>query len=171
MEIIKVDEKYRNLCQILLKDVYLIDAESEIDIDANLPDDNMVLLQKEGKYSKNKLGISGGSVGLFEGKRIGRAKNLEILEKEIKDLNEQIDIIQETQEELNGRLIGLKGSSQKDFIDEQRLQLNRLNNELTTVKTKQEQYQTFINSSQNRKQDIETKVANIIAQLEKSEPE
>ncbi len=171
MEIIKVDEKYRNLCQILLKDVYLIDAESEIDIDANLPDDNMILLQKEGKYSKNKLGISGGSVGLFEGKRIGRAKNLEILEKEIKDLNEQIDIIQETQEELNGRLIGLKGSSQKDFIDEQRLQLNRLNNELTTVKTKQEQYQTFINSSQNRKQDIETKVANIIAQLEKSEPE
>ncbi len=171
MEIIKVDEKYRNLCQILLKDVYLIDAESEIDIDANLPDDNMVLLQKEGKYSKNKLGISGGSVGLFEGKRIGRAKNLEILEKEIKDLNEQINIIQETQEELNGRLIGLKGSSQKDFIDEQRLQLNRLNNELTTVKTKQEQYQTFINSSQNRKQDIETKVANIIAQLEKSEPE
>ena len=171
MDIIKVDEKYRNLCNILLQDVYLIDSEAEIDIDANLPADNIVLLQKEGKYAKNKLGISGGSVGLFEGKRIGRAKNLEILEKEIKDLNEQIDIIQETQEALNGQLVGLKGSSQKEFIDEQRIQLNRLNNELTTVKTKQEQYQTFINSSQNRKQDIETKVANIIAQLEKSEPE
>lgn len=171
MEIITVDDKYKNLCYNLLKDVYLLDSESNIDLESDLPSDNMVILQKEGKYAKNKLGISGGSVGLFEGKRIGRAKNLEILEKEIKDLNEQIDRIQESQEELYSKLISLKGSSQKEFIDEQRMQLNRLNNELTSVKTKQEQYQTFINSSQTRKQDIEAKVANILAQLKTSEPE
>ncbi len=171
MDIITVDEKYKTLCQILLKDVYLLDSESDVDLDADLPSENMVILQKGGKYAKNKLGISGGSVGLFEGKRIGRAKNLEILAKEIKELNLQIDLIQENQEELNGQLIGLKGSSQKEFIDEQRLQLNRLSNELISVKTKQEQYQTFINNSQTRRLDIAEKVSNILIQLEKSEPE
>ncbi|MBU2374341.1 MAG: chromosome segregation protein SMC, partial [Bacteroidetes bacterium] len=36
-----------------------------------------------------------------------------------------------------------------------------LQNELTTVKTKQEQYQSFIENSQNRRQDIEQKLSNI----------
>ena len=57
------------------------------------------------------------------------------------------------------------------FIEEQRVQLNRLVNELVSVKTKQEQYQTFINNSQNRKQDIELKITSILAELEKAEPE
>jgi len=171
MDIITVEDKYKTLCNILLKDVYLLDSASDLDLDSDLPAEHMVILQKEGKYAKNKLGISGGSVGLFEGKRIGRAKNLEILAKEIKELNQQIDSIQESQEEINGQLISLRGSSQKEFIDEQRMQLNRLINELTSVKTKQEQYQTFINTSQSRRQDIELKVSNILSQLEKSEPE
>ncbi len=171
MDIITVDEKYKSLCQILLNNVYLVDSESGIDLDSDLPSEHLIILEKAGKYAKNKLGISGGSVGLFEGKRIGRAKNLEILEREIKDLNQEIDSIQELQEDINGQLIGLKGSSQKEFIDEQRMQLNRLSNELTSVKTKQEQYQTFINSSQSRRQDIEDKVSTITTQLEKSEPE
>ena len=38
---------------------------------------NAVILEKHGKYVKGKYALSGGSVGLFEGKKIGRAKNLE----------------------------------------------------------------------------------------------
>ncbi len=36
-----------------------------------------VILEKHGKYVKGKYSLTGGSVGLFEGKKIGRAKNLE----------------------------------------------------------------------------------------------
>ena len=45
----------------------------------------MVLLcwKKHGKYVKGKYSLTGGSVGLFEGKKIGRAKNLEKLREEI----------------------------------------------------------------------------------------
>src|SRR5690606_36092462 len=144
-------------CNILLKDVFLLESESDLNLNSDLPSENMVILQKEGKYAKNKLGISGGSVGLFEGKRIGRAKNLEILAREIKELNQQIDLIQESQEELNSQLIELKGSSRKEFMDEKRMQLNKSTNELTTVKTRQDQYQQFINNSQTRSQDIAEK--------------
>lgn len=171
MEIITVEDKYKPLCNILLNNVYLLDSESDADLESNLPTDHRIILQKDGKYAKNKLGVSGGSVGLFEGKRIGRAKNLEILIKEIKELNQEIELIHKEQDDLNSKLISLKASSQKELIDEQRLQLNRLSNELISVKTKQEQYQTFISTSQNRKQDIELKVSNILTQLQKSEPE
>ena len=41
------------------------------------------MLERSGKYVKGKYTLSGGSVGLFEGKRIGRAKNLEKLREEI----------------------------------------------------------------------------------------
>ena len=42
-----------------------------------------VVLEKHGKYVKGKYSLTGGSVGLFEGKKIGRAKNLEKLHEEI----------------------------------------------------------------------------------------
>ena len=49
-------------------------------------DSEAVFITESGKYTKRQFSISGGSVGLFEGKRIGRAKNLEKLQKEIKGL-------------------------------------------------------------------------------------
>ena len=43
----------------------------------------VVVLEKHGKYVKGKYSLTGGSVGLFEGKKIGRVKNLEKLQEEI----------------------------------------------------------------------------------------
>src|SRR5690606_9980195 len=64
----------------------------------------------------------------------------------------------------------LKGSSRKSDMEELDRQLNRLNNELVSVKTKQEQYEAFITNSRNRKQDIEQKMAGISADLLTAEP-
>jgi len=170
LDIISVDEKYKTLCHLLLQHVVIIKNPEISDLDSALPSDETVVLHKEGKFSKNKLGLMGGSVGLFEGKRIGRAKNLENLAKEIKTLNIQILDLQNQEIEETARLSTFKNNSQKDTIDELRQQLNRFNNELITVKTKQEQYQTFITNSQNRKQDIEEKVTNITNELMKADP-
>jgi chromosome segregation protein SMC, common bacterial type len=170
LDIISVDQQYRALCETLLHNVYLIKADDESDLDTPLPADGIAVLHKSGKFSKNKLGMAGGSVGLFEGKRIGRAKNLENLAKEIKLLDQKITT-QHTQLESGlQRLAALKANSQKTRIEELLQQLNRSNNELVSVKTKQEQYQAFITSSQNRKLDIEKKMASIQQELNGAEP-
>ncbi|MFD2969796.1 chromosome segregation protein SMC [Sphingobacterium bambusae] len=171
LAVIKVDKKYSNLCEQLLKHVYLLKPEAADSLSDQLPSENIVVLHPEGKFSKTMLGLSGGSVGLFEGKRIGRAKNLENLSKEIKELNQQIEALQGKEMDGVDRLATLRISSQKDLIDELRNLLNRLNNELISVKTKQEQYQAFITNSQNRKQDIENKVSLISEQLQQAEPQ
>ncbi|WP_437921627.1 chromosome segregation protein SMC [Sphingobacterium sp. LRF_L2] len=171
LDVIKVDKKYAALCQQLLQHVFLLKPNQLDSLEEELPKDKIVVLHPESKFSKNCLGLSGGSVGLFEGKRIGRAKNLENLSKEIKDLNAQIDTLQGKETADIDLLATLRISSQKDIIDELRNLLNRLNNELITVKTKQEQYQSFITNSQNRKQDIENKIATIEEELARTEPE
>ncbi|SFC61887.1 condensin subunit Smc [Parapedobacter composti] len=170
LDIIAVDEQYLPLCRTLLHNVYLIKADDEGDIDTPLPTEGITVLHKSGKFSKNKLGMAGGSVGLFEGKRIGRAKNLENLAKEIKLLDQKITTQQAQLAVENQRLIDLKASSQKARIEELQQQLNRSHNELVSVKTKQEQYQAFITNSQNRKLDIEQKMAGIQNELQLAEP-
>lgn len=171
LDVIKVDKKYSLLCEQLLQHVFLLKSEASDSLEQILPQEDLVILHPEGKFSKHRLGLSGGSVGLFEGKRIGRAKNLENLIKEIKELNQKIEKLQQEEADDIDSLTALRAGSQKDVIDELRMVLNRLNNELISVKTKQEQYQTFIANSQNRKQDIESKITVIQYELQKAEPE
>jgi chromosome segregation protein len=56
-----------------------------------------ILLEKTGKYVKGKYTLTGGSVGIFEGKKIGRAKNLEKL---LADIQSQEKIVNELKEKI-----------------------------------------------------------------------
>jgi chromosome segregation protein len=84
LEVVEVESRYKHLCEHLLKDVYLVNDATENDINNATIEDGIVLIGKSGKFNKSRYTMAGGSVGLFEGKRIGRAKNLENLSKELK---------------------------------------------------------------------------------------
>lgn len=170
LTVTETDKKYRNLFNHLLHNVFLVNDDSDKDLNnENLPAD-VVLIGKSGKFSKTRHTLSGGSVGLFEGKRIGRAKNLENLSKEIKDLDSQIKKLKAGIEENTIKIASLKAATKAQEIALLTTEINLLQNELISVKTKQEQYQSFISNSQNRKQDIETKLQHIATELLKLEP-
>ena len=76
LELIDYDSKYENLIKHLLSNVFISSNPDQ------QGDSDIVILDKEGKVTFRRYSISGGSIGLFEGKRIGRAKNLEKLEIE-----------------------------------------------------------------------------------------
>ncbi len=168
LDIIEVDKQYRPLCEMLLHEVYLVKDEEELN--TALPAEEQVILSSSGKFSKNRFGMSGGSVGLFEGKRIGRAKNLENLAKEIKSLESSLSKLHSSIEQESQKLETLKAASQKNENQQKEQALNSLQNEYISVKTKQEQYLAFIENSRNRKQDIEAKLESIAADIEKAEP-
>lgn len=78
LNVVEVESKYQSLINYLLGQVVIAEDEN------NLPSDfDGVVLEKSGKFFKGKYALSGGSVGLFEGKKLGRAKNLERLHEEI----------------------------------------------------------------------------------------
>jgi chromosome segregation protein len=161
LNVIEVDKRYQPLCSHLLKNVYLINDAAEADINnAELPA-GMVVLGKSGKFNKTKHTMAGGSVGLFEGKRIGRAKNLDNLQKEIKTLDTQVTASRSKLEELQTKVLSLKSAGKAAEIKQLQQELNRLNTEHVTIKTRQEQYQTFIENSLNRKEDINRKITSI----------
>jgi chromosome segregation protein len=170
LSVIDTEARYLPLIQLLLNNVFILKTSDENDLETNLPDALITILHKTGKFSKFRLGMSGGSVGLFEGKRIGRAKNLDNLSKEIKQLTLSLEKVQQDINLETALLSDLKATTKKAHLEETKQQLNRLSNELISVKTKQEQYVSFIQNSQNRKQDIEEKIKSISADLLRAEP-
>ena len=166
-EIVEYDSKYRKLISHMLDNVYLVSGPF-----GDLPDDpESVFITTNGKFTKRRFSISGGSVGLFEGKKIGRAKNLEKLEKEIKQLNKKLDkILQELRDE-QSELEKLKKSSKKEIIEQVQNEINLLNESYISLKTRQEQYAKMLSSQSVKKEDILERTGQLEKEIEQLKPQ
>lgn len=170
MDVINVDYKYQKLAKHLLGNAVVITENEELWINKDT-DTQKVFLAKSGKFNRTRISLSGGSVGLFEGKRIGRAKNLEVLEQEIKDINHFIEEYNRDIDQMVFRLQDLKQSTKTNEISVMKDEINKVNTELISYKTRQEQYHNFINDSSVRKEDIQRKIEDYNHQLESMVPE
>jgi len=166
VSIAEYDPKYQNLINYILDKVYIV-TENQDEVPK---DDDCVFITENGKITKRKYSISGGSVGLFEGKRIGRAKNLEKLEKDIKALNSDLEVIKESLENKQKALHKLKESTNKETIEASRKEINLLNQEYITVKTKQEQFAEMLSNNALKKEDIQERIAKIETDIAESSP-
>jgi chromosome segregation protein len=166
-EIIEYDEKYAKLISFVLDDVYIVKGEYQ-----DFPkDQTAIFITESGKFTKRKFSISGGSVGLFEGKRIGRAKNLEKLEKEIKELNKKVATTRSNLDGKLGDLLKLKEISYKSSIEQLQQEINEVNQEYISVKTKKEQLGELLSSNANKREDIIERIESLQTSLETIHPE
>lgn len=85
LSVIEVSDNYLPIFQDLLDGVYLLEEEEHLEDVIRYPDE-VSIISLSGSILKANKTIIGGSVGLFEGKKIGRKKNLEKLEQEIQSL-------------------------------------------------------------------------------------
>ncbi|MFQ3577327.1 MAG: chromosome segregation protein SMC, partial [Cytophagales bacterium] len=153
-DIVEYDEKYKNLFAYLLQDVFIVKGEEE-----SIPEKKEgVFISLSGKVVKRKYSYSGGSVGLFEGKRIGRAKNLEKLEKEISSLTAELMNIRQEQNKKNNLLQELKQSTKKTVLEALTLDCAEIKNQLSTYKAKLEQLKTLLQSSEDRQAHLNSKI-------------
>ncbi|GGZ30948.1 chromosome partition protein Smc [Echinicola pacifica] len=153
-EIIEYDEKYAKLISYVLDDVYIIRGEIK-----DVPqDDDTIFITESGKFTKRKFSISGGSVGLFEGKRIGRAKNLEKLEVDIKELNRKVSTARSNLDRKVSDLMKLKEVSFKKDIENLQAEINEINQQYISIKTKKEQLAEMLSSNANKREDILEKI-------------
>ncbi|MFN6945451.1 MAG: chromosome segregation protein SMC [Cytophagaceae bacterium] len=167
VDIAEFDTKYRGLVNYLLDNVYIVTQNQE-----KLPDNqDAVFITQNGKITKRKYSISGGSVGLFEGKRIGRAKNLENLEKEIKILKEKLEKINNTLKKKQVELLKLKENTKNEQIEKLRNEINLINQEYVTLKTKKEQFENLINTNSLRREDILEQISILEETLQKNLPD
>ena len=164
-EIVEYDEKYKKLITYILDNVYIAENNSIDDFP-----DSVIAITKNGKITRREFSFSGGSVGLFEGKRIGRAKNLEKLSETIKKLNKKLEITNNKLSEKTKELEELKKSSHGNQLEYIRDEVNKINQEYISIKTKQEQFASMLDSNINKREDIEEKLLILREELEEIQP-
>jgi len=166
-EIVEYDAKYKRLISHILENVFIINGgPGDIPLDSNA-----VFITESGKYTKRKFSISGGSVGLFEGKRIGRAKNLEKLQKEIKTLESKSVQIKDRLDEKQRELAKLKADTFKSEIEGLQHEYNQLNGEFISIKTKKEQISQMLTSHATKREDISKNIEELKKSLNEINPE
>lgn len=164
-EIIEYDPRYSKLMAYLFDGVYLCEGDIKI-----LPDDGNTFITKNGKYTRRRFSISGGSVGLFEGKKIGRAKNLEKLEGEIKELNTRLYDVRQTYLQKQADLERLRNNNLRERMEDAQNALRQVNEEFVSVRTKLEQFSEMISSADLRKEDIYERIATLTNELNELRP-
>jgi chromosome segregation protein len=165
-EIIEYDPKYRKLMAYILDKVYIFEGDVK-----NLPAaDENTFITKNGKITKRRFSVSGGSVGLFEGKKIGRAKNMEKLEKEIKELTSKVDDIRHSLLEKQADLEKLRNNKIRHQIEEVQNSIRQVNEEFVSVRTKREQFSQMLNNADLRREDILEKIDTLLKELDELKP-
>jgi chromosome segregation protein len=166
-EIVEYDAKYKKLIGFILDNVYVVKGDYN-----SIPDDkDSIFITQSGKVTKRKFSMSGGSVGLFEGKRIGRAKNLEKLQIEIKELNQKISQIKESLERRQHDLENLKEHTYRENIEILQTEINEVNSEYVSVRTKQEQFSQMLNNAANKREGMEQQRETLLEEIEGIKPE
>ncbi|WPP48876.1 chromosome segregation protein SMC [Catalinimonas niigatensis] len=163
-EIVEYDPTYASLVQHVLSNAYIINENETI------PEDKEAsFITKDGRIVQHPFSLAGGSVGLFEGKRIGRAKNLEKLSEQLKELEQQVETQQQSIQEKQLQLSSLKQSSPKEKIARLQKEINQTSQEYVSVKTRKEQLTEMLNSSTQKREDTEDHIQElheICAELE-----
>jgi chromosome segregation protein len=137
LSVIEIDAKYAALANHLLGNVFI--AENEAALESN---HSGVILEKSGKYVKGKFTLTGGSVGLFEGKKIGRAKNLEKLLEDIQAQEKVVNVLKEQIQEQHNSVLVFNEQLKENEIRYTEQSINTLINEVFANKNRLENLQS-----------------------------
>ncbi len=150
LDVVEYDQRYRNLVQYLLGNVLI--AENE---EALQHSNGHVVLEKHGKYVKGKYALTGGSVGLFEGKKIGRAKNLEKLVEEIAAQEAVVNGLKATIQARHNEVIGYNEQLKEHAIRQTQEEINAAMNKFFALQNKLEGLHQADAQGRNRREALE----------------
>ena len=149
MSVIEVDDKYRKLAEYLLGNVFIADDESALE-----NSNGFVIIEKNGKYVKGKYSLTGGSVGLIEGKKIGRVKNLEKLQEEIAAQDRVVAALRAEIQARHNEVIAFNEDLRESAIRETEKEIQALTNQVFSLHNKLENLHSLQASSQNRWEEL-----------------
>jgi chromosome segregation protein len=149
LSVIEVDEKYRKLAEHLLGNVFV--AENE---DALQNSNGFVVIEKNGKYVKGKYSLTGGSVGLIEGKKIGRVKNLEKLQDDILAQEEVVEKLRTEIQARHNEVIAFNEDLRENALKETEREIQQLTNQVFALHNKLENLHSMQTSSLSRLEEL-----------------
>ncbi len=156
LSVVTVDDQYAELARHLLGHVYI--TENDADISQVTLKNGNVLVGKNGKMIRGKYTLGGGSIGLFEGNKIGRAKNLERLAKEIADLTATTAELKQYIADTQTLITGFNSELNDKAIEHARQDINRLSNLGVNLANKVENFEQLNQNGDKRLQEIQAQL-------------
>ena len=155
LDVIEIDSRYAKLAQNLLGNVFI--AENE---EALHNSNGAVVLEKTGKYVKGKYSLTGGSVGLFEGKKIGRAKNLEKLQKVIATQHQVVTALKADIQIRHNEVIAFNEQLKENAIKQTQQEINNGTNLVFSLQNKIENLHHLETTSSSRVEELQLQLEN-----------
>ncbi|HTD94165.1 MAG TPA: hypothetical protein VK644_10150, partial [Chitinophagaceae bacterium] len=149
LSVVEVEEKYRKLAEHLLSNVFIADNE-----DALQNSNGFVVIEKTGKYVKGKYSLTGGSVGLIEGKKIGRVKNLQKLQDEIASQEVVADALRSQIQARHNEVIAFNEDLRESAVRETEKEIQQLTNQVFSLHNKLENLHSMQGNSQHRLEEL-----------------
>jgi chromosome segregation protein len=149
LNVVEVEEKYRKLAEHLLGNVFIADSE-----DALQNSNGFVVIEKNGKYVKGKYSLTGGSVGLIEGKKIGRVKNQEKLQEEISAQSIVVELLRSDIQARHNEVIAFNEDLRETTIRDTEKEIQLLTNEVFSLHNKLENLYSSQTNSQHRLEEL-----------------
>jgi chromosome segregation protein len=158
LDVVTVDDQYAELAKHLLGHVYVTNDDADI-AQVELQNGN-VLVSRNGKMIRGKYTLGGGSIGLFEGNKIGRAKNLERLAKEIQELTATTTELKQYIADTQTLITGFNQELNDKAIEQARQEINRLQNHSLNLGHRVENYEQLNQTGDKRLQEIQAQLNN-----------
>ncbi|MEL6275917.1 MAG: chromosome segregation protein SMC, partial [Bacteroidota bacterium] len=169
-EVVKVDGEYRLLVDHLLHGVLVTDSDDFPSAETS----GFTILARSGRFIRRPNSISGGSVGLFEGKKIGRKKNLELLEKAIEQAEANAKKLDKQLYEARTQVEQLRQRRITQDIQAKQRELNKSQQQRAALRARVDNFETYFKETNDKnvqlaKQAQELVVANQQIEKELSE--
>src|SRR5687768_3755885 len=149
MSVVEVEDKYRKLAEHLLNNVFIAESDEVLE-----SEEGHVVIEKNGKYVKGKYSLTGGSVGLIEGKKIGRVKNLEKLQEEITAQSAVVELLRADIQARHNEVIAFNEDLRESTIRDTEAEIQQLTNEVFSLHNKLENLHSMQTSSQHRLEEL-----------------
>ncbi len=149
MSVVEVEDKYRKLAEHLLNNVFIAESDEVLD-----SEEGHVVIEKNSKYVKGKYSLTGGSVGLIEGKKIGRVKNLEKLVEEITTQSAVVELLRADIQGRHNEVIAFNEDLRESTIRDTEAEIQQLTNEVFSLHNKLENLHSMQTSSQHRLEEL-----------------
>jgi chromosome segregation protein len=165
LKLIETDSRYSSLARYLFSSVCFAEDNFVAETFAEV-----TVITKSGQAIYRPKSLTGGSVGLFEGNRIGRAKNLENLKVEVQQLKKEADKQEKLNQHLQEEYGQLKAYTVQPKLEELRKQLSRVQQDKVQVQTQYEQLLRFLENQSGKQEELQDKMVELREQLEEIEP-
>ncbi|NJL15229.1 MAG: chromosome segregation protein SMC [Microscillaceae bacterium] len=167
LEVVSCDPIHWPLLCLLLQSVWILPHEHFPQI---VPEDDYVT--RDGRIVRRLYQLTGGSVGAFEGKRLGGSRNLAILQSQIAKLNQDIS---QQKNDLQFQLANLKSlkenRSLREAYERNLLQVNHINEQYISLRSKKEQLTQVVEGNVSRYEEARERIYLLQEEVEALAPQ